>query len=100
MPLTVTMYRANDGSVHATEKDALRYNKYLKERDRENCLIPTIEKYLNSCHFTCLTQSITPYNNSKWDDFQWERETFAREVASMLLTEWDNIKALVEDESS
>lgn len=95
MAKSIQAFQARDGSIHSTQEGADSHDKWDSDREKESRLFPIIEKYLGQHHFSALTKSIAPFNGNKWNDFQYERDEFCRELAAMIIAEIDKLYDLI-----
>jgi hypothetical protein len=96
--ITVTKFVADDGREFNSESEAVAWNNYLAKSALESDVSEVVNRFLTKHHFSTLSDSIAPYDGSKWWDDRniRERERFATEVASFLVEAWDELKVIID----
>ena len=95
--VTVTHYKASDGSLHGSVVAAERHNRYLEERKLTNAIIEVLKNTVYNHHFSTLSDNIIPYNSDYWHDLNFERNQFMEELASLIIDKWDELYIVMEN---
>lgn len=94
--INVVMYKADDGSVHATEAAAHWHNHQKRLALVHETLTDFLGVIATKDSLSSLSSSVFPYNWDEWEATSYERNCFMSDLFDLIINNWDRLKPLVD----